>query len=93
MMTVSITSCVAFGLACASVHLPVGSLAAGEGVGDLVHSILRRTLGVVGATFVLQAPVAGQRAGCLFDATFCLIGVLVGHGRPLVVEDGDEFGV
>jgi hypothetical protein len=61
------------------VHLPVGSLAAGEGVGDLVHGVLRRTLGVVGATFVLQAPVSGHRAGGFLGATFCLIDVLVGQ--------------
>ena len=80
MMIVSMfTSRIAFGLAYASVHLPAGSLAAGEGVGNLVHGVLRRTLRVVGATFVLQTPVSGHRAGGFLGATFYLVGVLVGH--------------
>ena len=48
---------------------------AGEGVGDLVHGVFRGTLGVVGATFVLQAAVSGHRAGGFLGATFCLSGL------------------
>jgi hypothetical protein len=55
------------------IRAPLRSLAAGEGVGDLVHGVLRRTLGVVGAPFVLQTPVSGHCAGGFLDATLRLI--------------------
>jgi hypothetical protein len=84
MMIVSMfTSRIAFGLAYASVHLPAGSLAAGEGVGNLVHGVLRRTLRVVGATFVLQAPVSGHRAGGFLGATFTLSVFLLVMNPPI----------
>src|SRR5665647_3277175 len=74
-----ITSLVSAGLARAWLALVLVPLAAGEGVGDLVHGFLRRALGLVDAPFVLQASVSGQRAGSLLHATFRLIDVLVSH--------------
>src|SRR5665213_3843950 len=52
---------------------------AGESVGDLVHSVLDRTLGLVDAPLVLQALVSGQRAGSFLHAPFCFVDVLIGH--------------
>src|ERR1039458_1119424 len=66
-------------LARACLGLLLVSLAAGEGVGGLVHGFLGRALGLVDAPFVLQASVSGQRAGGLLHATLRLIDVLVGH--------------
>ena len=58
-------------LARACLGLLLVSLAAGEGVGGLVHGFLGRALGLVDAPFVLQASVSGQRAGSLLHATVC----------------------
>src|ERR1700736_6953420 len=68
----------------ACVPLPLRSLAAGERAGDLVDGVLCGALGVVDATFVLQATVAGQRAGGFLHATFRLIDVLVGRKLEFV---------
>src|SRR5665213_1166316 len=57
---------------------------AGEGVGDLVHSVLDRTLGLVHAPLVLEALVSGQRAGSFLHAPFCFVDVLVGHELSLL---------
>ena len=60
----------------AYVPLPLGSVAAGERVRDLVHRVLRRTLGVVDASFVLQLSVSRQRAsGFLHATSFWLVEV------------------
>jgi hypothetical protein len=56
-----------------------GSLAAGEGAGDLVHGVRRGALDPVGATFGLQASVSGQHAGGFVHAPLRLIDVLAGH--------------
>ena len=50
-----VTSLVSVGLARACLGLLLGSLAAGEGVGDLVHGVLRRPLGLLDAPFALVA--------------------------------------
>jgi hypothetical protein len=67
-------------------------LAAGEGVANLVDCFLYGPFELVDAPLVLEVSVSGQRADCFLHATFCLIGVLVGHGRPWLVEDGGGFG-
>src|ERR1019366_37682 len=58
---------------------------AGQGVGDLVDSVLDRALGLVDAPFVLEASVSGQRAGSFLHAPFCFVDVLVGHEPSLLV--------
>ena len=67
-----VTSQSSAGLAGACLDLLIVSLAAGDGVGGLVHGLLRRALGLFDAPFVLQAPASGQRASGLLHATLRL---------------------
>jgi hypothetical protein len=52
---------------------------AGEGVSDFVDGVFDLGLCLVGAPFVLQAPIAAQASGGLFDAAFAFVHVLVSH--------------
>src|ERR1019366_4060272 len=63
---------------------------AGQGVGDLVDSVLDRALGLVDAPFVLEALASGQRAGSFLHAPFCFVDVLVGHELSLLALVSSE---
>jgi hypothetical protein len=57
-------------------------VAAGEGVANLVDSVLCGAFGLVDAAPVLEVSVFGQRAGCFFRATFALSMFLLVMGAP-----------
>ena len=60
-----VTSQVSVELARACLGPFVVSVAAGEGVGDLVPGVLHGALGLLDAPFVLQVPVSAQRTGSM----------------------------